>query len=122
MGGSPTEGILACIVMTEPRIDAPFLRRAVTAALACACLGAPVSAQDGAKSKSLPAATASVAAVGLPGEAREIRALRDPQVIVTRLPQTGAVVASIAEDAVAAPGTMLLVLAAMMLWIAGRRR
>jgi uncharacterized protein (TIGR03382 family) len=26
------------------------------------------------------------------------------------------------EDAVAAPGTMFLVLAGMMLWIAGRRR
>jgi hypothetical protein len=108
--------------MTEPRTSPAFLRRAVTAALACACLGAPVAAQDGAKPKSLPAAAALDAAAGVPGEAGEIRALRDPQVIVTRLPQPGVVVAAIAEDAVAAPGTMLLVLAAMMLWIAGRRR
>jgi hypothetical protein len=107
--------------MTEPRTSPAFLRRAVTAALACACLGAPVAAQDGAKPKSLPAAAAPDAAAGVPGEAGEIRALGDPQVIVTRLPQPGAVVASIADDA-AAPSTMLLVLAAMMLWIAGRRR
>jgi hypothetical protein len=108
--------------MTEPRTNTPFLRRAVTVALACACLGMPVAAQDGPKPLSMPVAAASVAAAGVPGEAREIRALRDPQVVVTRLPQPGAVVAAIAEDAVAAPGTMLLVLAGMMLWIAGRRR
>jgi hypothetical protein len=105
--------------MTEPRTKPPFLRRAVTIALACACLGAPLAAQDGPKPLSLPAATAFV---GTAGEAREIRALRDPQVVVTRLPLPSAVVASMSEDAVAAPGTMFLVLAGMMLWIAGRRR
>ena len=105
--------------MTEPRTNTAFLRRAVTIALACVCLGAPVAAQDGPKPLSLAAATAYV---GTAGESREIRALRDPQVVVTRLPLPSAVVASISEDAVAAPGTMFLVLAGMMLWIAGRRR
>jgi len=105
--------------MTEPRTSPAFLHRAVTIALACACLGAPVAAQDGPKPLSLPAATAFV---GTADDAREIRALRDPQVVVSRLPLTSAVAASISEDAVAAPGTMFLVLAGMMLWIAGRRR
>jgi len=111
--------------MTQPRIPAPFIRHAVTVGLACACLAAPVAAQDGPKpltKQVVAVAAVSTAAAGVPGEAREVRALRDPQVVVTRLQQPGAVVASIAEDAVSAPGTMLLVMGGLMLWIAGRRR
>jgi len=117
----PIEGILNPAIMTQPRISSPFIRRALAAALVCACFGTPVAAQDGPKPVVGVVAVASAVA-GVPGEEREVRALRDPQVVVTRLQQPAAVVASIAEDSVSAPGTMLLVMGGLMLWIAGRRR
>jgi hypothetical protein len=107
--------------MTHPRPAMP-LRRLVTAALVFVCLGAPLAAQDGPRPMPGAGGAITVAVASMPGDPREVRPVRDAQITVSRLAMPGEMVAAIADDAVAAPGTMLLVLAAMMLWIAGRRR
>lgn len=108
--------------MTSRR-PALLLRRLATAGLACMGLGAPLAAQDGPRPMVEAGVAITVAVASVPGEAREVRPVRDAQITVSRQPMpSDRVVAAIADDAVAAPGTMLLVLAAMMLWIPGRRR
>ncbi len=107
--------------MNPPRPALP-LRRLVSVAIVFVCLGAPLAAQDAPRPMVGGSAAITVAVASVPGEAREVRPVRDAQISVSRLPMPSDVVAAIADDAVAAPGTMLLVLAAMMLWIAGRRR
>jgi hypothetical protein len=67
-------------------------------------------------------AVISVAVAGVPGGMQEVRPVRDAQIIVARLPLPGDRVGGVSDDAVAGPGTMLMVLGGMMLWIAGRRR
>ena len=91
-------------------------------ALICACLGTPLAAQDGQKPMVAPAPMINVAVAGLPGGNQEVRLVRDAQITVARLPLPADRVAGISDDTVAGPGTMLLALGGVMLWIAGRRR
>jgi hypothetical protein len=107
--------------MNAPRADLP-LHRMVSIALVCACLGTPLAAQDGPKPMTGPGALITAAVAGVPGDVQEVRPVRDAQITVSRLPMPGDRVAAIADDPVAGTGTVLLVLAGMMLWIAGRRR
>lgn len=107
--------------MTVPRLDVP-LHRLVSVALVCACLGTPLAAQDGPKPRVVPSAVISIAVAGVPGGMQEVRPVRDAQITVARLPLPADRVAGISDDTVAGPGTILMVLGAMMLWIAGRRR
>jgi hypothetical protein len=108
-------------LVTAPRPDLP-LHRLASVALAYACLGAPLAAQDGPNPMVVTNAVISVAVAGVPGGMQEVRPVRDAQIIVARLPLPGDRVGGISDDAVAGPGTMLMVLGGVMLWIAGRRR
>ena len=110
--------------MTVPRPVLPN-HRLVGLALICACLGTPLAAQDGQKPMVVPAPMINVAVAGvpgLPGGNQEVRLVRDAQITVARLPLPADRVAGISDDTVAGPGTMLLALGGVMLWIAGRRR
>ena len=118
--------------MTDRR-TAVSCRYLLCVALACTSLGVPVAAQDGPKP--MPVALLSEGVAGVPGMGQEVRALRDAQIVVTRLPQPADLVSAMAEEGAAGLGTMegdvpateaaatmLLALGGMMVWIAGRRR
>ena len=82
-----------------------------------ACSGA-VHAQSDVSSA--PVTMLAQAPSAMPMEERRVVPLREPQIVVTRL--SVSTVAAIAEEAVVGQGTMLLALAGMIAWIAGRRR
>jgi hypothetical protein len=98
------------------------MRAAVLCALSCMAAGAPQAASDAPPPiafVSLPLAAEAVAS----GESWQVVPVRDPQIVATRLPPPGVVQRGgvRSEDGGAGQGTMLLVLGAMLAWIAVRR-
>ena len=109
-------------------------RQLLATVVLCVCAGAPQAAQDGAvpavaaqppaAAIAAPPSAVAIAAGGLPAEGREVRPVREPQIVTARLPAGVADVAERAGKAAAGAGqgTMLLALGGMIAWIVGRRR
>lgn len=98
------------------------MRAALLCALLCMVAGAPQAASDAPPPiafVSLPLA----AEAAVSGESWQVMPVRDPQIVATRLPPPGAVQrgGTRPEDGTVGQGTMLLVLGAMLAWIAVRR-
>jgi hypothetical protein len=99
-----------------------YLRTAVLCALTCATIGAPQAASDAPLPMGLAALPPS-ADVAASGQSRQVLPVRDPQIVVTRLPSPGIAQLGVGrpEDGTVGQGTMLLTLGAMLAWIALRR-
>jgi hypothetical protein len=98
------------------------LRAAALCALMCVVVGAAQAASDPPPPMSfavLPMAAETAAA----GESWQVVPVRDPQIVVTRLPPPGAAQRGGVrpEEGRVGQGTMLLALGAMLAWIAVRR-